>query len=412
MGSRPWKLNDDDVLILGAETGMMSDMQDEAYLRELSQRTAPKCTAIIFGDGTLAAKAIDVLRQSSLKVLAVYVAQMEGRMAYAKRNAETLGIPVYLHLPKPPIEAKDEEADIARFRDGQFGRKKKTMDPIVQEVAALQPDMIISCFPKFQLPDELLELPRLGVLACFPSLLPRHAGPSAVQWSIINGDLTTGATWYRQGTALPEQSLVLAQRSVPLSSRDTAASLLAERVVPVALQALPDALRKAMDGEPGERQVWQDDDPLTTTVRPGPEPLLADWHVVIHWHESAAKISGLMRGADPFPGALAQVGAVLCRVFGRAVLPPLPEEQQLHPGTVYHIGPDGLTVSTGTSPVVISHMQPVTEIPGLRQGRLPAERFAATIGLTPGFQLVSAELPPWMCKGSTVHEQAPLSTHA
>lgn len=93
-------------------------------------------------------------------------------------------------------------------------------------------------------------------------------------------------------------------------------------------------------------QVWLDSDGLPA-INPGPEPLISDKHVVIdplpsyhlphatshlqttkqamatiayvpggdgslvamqviHWGLSAHVISGLIRGADPFPGAIAQ----------------------------------------------------------------------------------------------------------
>lgn len=44
------------------------------------------------------------------------------------------------------------------------------------------------------IPNEILELPKKGIVNVHPSLLPKHRGPAPIETSILNDDLKTGVT--------------------------------------------------------------------------------------------------------------------------------------------------------------------------------------------------------------------------
>lgn len=52
---------------------------------------------------------------------------------------------------------------------------------------------IVASYGKF-IPDELLDLPKKGVLNVHPSLLPKYRGPSPIESALLDGVLTTGVS--------------------------------------------------------------------------------------------------------------------------------------------------------------------------------------------------------------------------
>jgi methionyl-tRNA formyltransferase len=64
----------------------------------------------------------------------------------------------------------------------------------IEYVRGLNIDLIVVCiFPQI-LKAAILQTPRLGVLNCHPSLLPRYAGPQPEFWMIKNGESVAGIT--------------------------------------------------------------------------------------------------------------------------------------------------------------------------------------------------------------------------
>ena len=60
------------------------------------------------------------------------------------------------------------------------------------ELAGLEPDLMVMAFVILKVPEAVLNAPTHGTIQYHPSLLPRHRGPSAINWAIIHGDAKTG----------------------------------------------------------------------------------------------------------------------------------------------------------------------------------------------------------------------------
>jgi methionyl-tRNA formyltransferase len=63
------------------------------------------------------------------------------------------------------------------------------------------------------LPQELLDLPRLGALNVHPSLLPKYRGASPIQGALANGDGETGVSIMLMDAGLDTGDVVLAERA-------------------------------------------------------------------------------------------------------------------------------------------------------------------------------------------------------
>lgn len=62
------------------------------------------------------------------------------------------------------------------------------------EIKNVNPDIIITCAYGQIIPEELINLPRLGCINVHASILPKYRGGAPIHRAIINGDKATGVT--------------------------------------------------------------------------------------------------------------------------------------------------------------------------------------------------------------------------
>ena len=74
----------------------------------------------------------------------------------------------------------------------------KARDPaFLEQLRALQPDLIVVAAYGQILPQAVLDLPRHGCLNVHTSLLPKYRGAAPIQWAIADGEAETGVTIMR-----------------------------------------------------------------------------------------------------------------------------------------------------------------------------------------------------------------------
>ena len=64
------------------------------------------------------------------------------------------------------------------------------------QLTALNPDLFVVVAYKI-LPKSLIDLPKFGALNLHASLLPKYRGAGPIQWSLMNGDKTSGITVFQ-----------------------------------------------------------------------------------------------------------------------------------------------------------------------------------------------------------------------
>lgn len=65
------------------------------------------------------------------------------------------------------------------------------------EIKRLNPDIILVGSWSEKIPENILNLPKYGVINCHPSLLPNHRGANPYFWAIYSGDEKTGVTFHK-----------------------------------------------------------------------------------------------------------------------------------------------------------------------------------------------------------------------
>ena len=262
------------------------------------------------------------------------------------REARALGLPV-----EQP----------AKLRSGPFPARFRELAPDAAAIVA---------YGRL-IPAALLEVPRHGFVNVHPSLLPRHRGPSPIQWALVEGDRVTGVT-----TMLLDEGMdtgpILLQREVPIEEGETADRL------------------GARLAEEGARLLVETLDGLEAgTVRPRPQPeegatvtpLLERGMGKVDWSLPAEAIAARLRGFTPWPGLYTRLRGERLKLHAlEPVTPPPPGPEP--PGTVLEAGPDGIVVRCGGGGAVR-----ITELQREGRRRLPVRAFLAGERVRPGERL-------------------------
>lgn len=196
------------------------------------------------------------------------------------------------------------------------------------------------------LPAGALAAPARGTIQYHPSLLPLHRGSSAMNWPIVFGETETGLTvfWPDEGV---DTGPVLLQKRCPIGPDDTLGTLYFERLFPLGVDAMSEAVALAEAGE--APRIAQDH------ARATYEPPCDAGHARIRWHEPARRVYDLIRGCNPQPGAWTtrrgqRLGVFDCR-FSDAEVPGMP-------GGVLRVDGDGFDVRLNGGVLRVQRVQP------------------------------------------------------
>lgn len=232
----------------------------------------------------------------------------------------------------------------------------------------LEADLCVMAFVTDIVPAEALTAPRLGTIQYHPSLLPLHRGSSAINWAIINGDAETGLSifWPDKGI---DTGPILLQKHTPISATDTLGSVYFDRLFPMGVEAMSEAVRMVANGAmPREEQ----DHRLSTY-----EPPCRDEHAEIRWYEPAERVSRLIRGCNPQPGAWTLYEGQQLRIFDCALTG---EQVAGMPGKVLDISEQAIDIRLNGGVLRVLRVQPVG------QKKMPAGEWARSAGLKVGFR--------------------------
>jgi methionyl-tRNA formyltransferase len=172
--------------------------------------------------------ALDMLRQRGIDVVRVVVADADDRLAGAARAA---GIDVVVQS-NPKLVAASEIA-------------KDT-------------DLIVTAHSHARVSREALAAAKLGGIGYHPSLLPRHRGLAAVEWTIREKDAIAGGTVYHLADRM-DAGAIAAQDWCFVKKGETARELWERVLAPLGLRLLGEVVDyantyNALPGRPQDEQ--------------------------------------------------------------------------------------------------------------------------------------------------------------
>lgn len=205
----------------------------------------------------------------------------------------------------------------------------------------LAPDLLLSCYYRNMIRQEVLEIPRMGALNLHGSFLPKYRGRVPVNWAVINGETETGATLHYM-VEKPDAGDIVDQQRVPIAFTDTSLEVfnkVTDAAVAIIARSFPLLIAGRAPRIPMELSKG--------SYFSGRKP--ADGR--IDWQRSAIDIYNLIRGVThPYPGAFTHLNGRKI-VIWKAV----PAEGEGEPGKVVSVVP--LLVGTGAGLLEILSLQ-------------------------------------------------------
>ncbi|MCH8102992.1 MAG: methionyl-tRNA formyltransferase, partial [Chloroflexi bacterium] len=191
--------------------------------------------------------------------------------------------------PADPLKDGAIERSIPVFQHGRYRSEEA-----IEAFKALDADLCVMAFVTDIVPDEMIEAPGLGTIQYHPSLLPKHRGPSSINWPIIQGETKTGLSIFWPDKGL-DTGPILLQKEVEIGPDDTLGSIYFDSLYPMGVEAMVEAIDMVRDG--AAPRIVQDESQATY------ESWAKAEDGVVDWSRPAADVYNLIRGCNPQPGA-------------------------------------------------------------------------------------------------------------
>jgi methionyl-tRNA formyltransferase len=269
--------------------------------------------------------------------------------------------------PPDPLAEAAREAGILVRQPESFETKDAAA-----ELAALRPELMVMAFVTLFVPEAVLNVPTHGSIQYHPSLLPRHRGPSAINWAIIQGDPKTGVAIFWPDEGL-DTGPVLMLQEVEIAPDDTLGSLYFEKLFPRGVEAMVESVDLVREGR--APKLVQDD------ARATYESWCRKADVEVDWSQPVADVYNLIRGANPRPGAWTTVGSEQVEVLD---CDRVEGDLGAPPGQVVSVDGDGLVVAADGGAVAIRVVRAGGE-------KTAACDYARATGVEPGARLGGGE---------------------
>ncbi len=200
-----------------------------------------------------------------------------------KELALTHNIPVY-----QPISLKS-------------GEDAETTMKVLNE---LSPDLIIVVAYGKILPKAILDLPDYCINV-HASLLPRYRGAGPIQWSVLNGEKTTGVTTMLMAEGLDTGDMLISE-SVDIGENETASEL-HDRLSVLGADVLIKTIQAVKSNT---FTPIKQDDSLSNYA-----PMLTKDMCAIDFTKSAQEVHNKIRGLSTFPGAMTMLNDKRLKIY-------------------------------------------------------------------------------------------------
>lgn len=125
----------------------------------------------------------------------------------------------HLHITAPHIKTWCEIKNIKTFQPTSL-REIGTDSPLHTEKFDV---FIVASYGKI-IPDEILNIPKMGILNVHPSLLPKYRGASPIESALLDGNEETGVTIIKLDSGV-DSGPILAQTAFNIDKQATAGTL-------------------------------------------------------------------------------------------------------------------------------------------------------------------------------------------
>ncbi|WP_166372600.1 methionyl-tRNA formyltransferase [Psychromonas sp. SA13A] len=229
--------------------------------------------------------------------------------------------------------------DIAVYQPENFKQAES-----VEQLAALNADLMIVVAYGLILPNSVLTTPRLGCLNVHGSLLPRWRGAAPFQRAIWAGDKETGVTIMQMDEGLDTGDM-LKKVSCPIDTDETSASLYAK----VAKQAPAVLIETIKQLQTGQITAQKQDENAATYAKK-----LSKAEALINWNDQAEFIDRCIRAFNPWPISYFEWAGQVIKVHKASLVDAVSTAPA---GTILEVDKKGIQVATGQGVINLEVIQ-------------------------------------------------------
>ncbi|KAM9228964.1 mitochondrial 10-formyltetrahydrofolate dehydrogenase isoform 3-T3 [Dugong dugon] len=253
----------------------------------------------------------------------------KNKLKLALIGQSLFGQEVYSHLQKeghrvvgvftvPDRDGKADPLALAAEKDGtpvfkfpKWRVKGKTIKEVAEAYRSVGAELNVLPFCTQFIPMDVIDSPKHGSIIYHPSILPRHRGASAINWTLIMGDKKAGFSVFWADDGL-DTGPILLQKSCDVEPNDTVDTLYNRFLFPEGIKAMVEAVQLIADGKA----------PHTPQPEEGAtyEGIQKKENAEISWDQSAEVLHNWIRGHDKVPGAWTEINGQMVTFYGSSLL--------------------------------------------------------------------------------------------
>ena len=165
----------------------------------------------------------------------------------------------------------------------------------VQDIKDMNPDIMITAAYGQILSQEIIDIPKYGIINVHASLLPKYRGASPIQAAVMNGESETGITIMQTEAGLDTGDIITSVKT-PIGEYETAGEL-SGRLSSMGADLLLETLDLIEKGETNPVKQSQVEATITTKIYKE--------DCVVNFNKSAKQVKNLVCGSNPDPIARA-----------------------------------------------------------------------------------------------------------
>ena len=211
-------------------------------------------------------------------------------------------------------------------------------------LSELDADLMVVVAYGLILPQQVLDIPRLGCINVHGSILPKWRGAAPIQRAIEAGDSETGITIMQMDAGLDTGPMLSITRCA-IGDQDTS-GVIYERLANLGGPALLQAIEQL---ETGSAQAMAQDDNLSSYASK-----IDKLEAQIDWSEAAMVIDRRIRAFNPFPCAFTSLEGQRIKIWCSTVES---SDQAGQPGQIVRADNQGLLICCGQGSLLLTEIQ-------------------------------------------------------
>jgi formyltetrahydrofolate dehydrogenase len=211
--------------------------------------------------------------------------------------------------PDPLAEAAQADG-VPLFKVERWRRQGEVVHEVFEKYRSVNAELNVLPFCTQFIPMSVVRHPLHDSIVYHPSILPRHRGGSAINWTLIEGDKKAGLTIFWADDGL-DTGPILLQKECSVDPNDTVESLYNRFLFPEGVKAMAEAVQLIADGK--APKIKQDESTATY------DPIMKKEKAELKLNLSAEQMHNFIRGNEKVPGAWITLNDEKLTLYGSRV---------------------------------------------------------------------------------------------